>query len=153
MRQSGSSAARSAGFSVERSGIESKGTAGRIATPRLYAVGMNQRLVYIAGGVLAAALAAFAIWRAYQPKQTPSATLPAPATTTTTADETASVPRIEPDELLAHFKAGDVTIVDVRDAGSFLASHIPGALHIPLARVDGEVPYLPKAKPIVAYCT
>src|SRR6266568_382008 len=75
MRQSGSSAARSAGFSVERSGIESKGTAGRIATPRLYAVGMNQRLVYIAGGVLAATLAAFAIWRDYQPKQTPSATL------------------------------------------------------------------------------
>ena len=108
---------------------------------------MNQRLVYIAGGALAAALVAFALWHGYQPKQTAS------APTTATVDEHAGVPRIEQDELLAHLKAGDVTIVDVRDADSFLASHIPGALHIPLARVEGEVPYLPKAKPIVTYCT
>lgn len=113
---------------------------------------MNQRPVYIVGGLLAAALFGFAIWHAYQPKQPPStATLPAPSAGP--RDDTAGVPRIEPDELLAHFKAGDVTIVDVRDADSFLASHIPGALHIPLARVEGEVPYLPKAKPIVTYCT
>ena len=111
---------------------------------------MNQRLLYIVGGALAAALVAFAIWHAYQPKQTVAVTAPVP---TTTHDETASVPRIEQDELLAHLKAGDVTIVDVRDADAFLASHIPGALHIPLARVEGEVPYLPKAKPIVTYCT
>lgn len=113
---------------------------------------MNQRLVYIVGGALAAALVAFAIWHAYQPRQTVAATAPAPAPTTT-HDETASVPRIEQDELLAHLKAGDVTIIDVRDADAFLASHIPGSLHIPLARVEGEVPYLPKAKPIVTYCT
>jgi len=117
---------------------------------------MNQRLVYIVGGVVAAALVVFAIWHARQPQ--PTALLPAPispttTTTTTAADETASVARIDPDELMAHFKAGDVTILDVRDADSFLASHIPGALHIPLARVQGEVPYLPKAKPIVTYCT
>lgn len=119
---------------------------------------MNQRLVYLIGGVLAAALVAFAVWHAYQPKpaapvaSAPALPLPA-ANTATAADETASVPRIEQDELLAHLKAGDVTILDVRDADSFLAAHIPGALHIPLARVDGEVQYLPKGKPIVAYCT
>jgi len=110
---------------------------------------MNQRLVYIVGGVLAAALFGFAIWHAYQPRHEPA---PAPAAPVA-RDETASAPRIEPDDLLAHFKAGDVTIVDVRDADSFVAAHIPGALHIPLARVEGEVPYLPKAKPIVTYCT
>jgi len=109
---------------------------------------MNQRLVYIVGGVLAAALFGFAIWHAYQPRKEP-----APAPAPVARDESATAPRIEPDELLAHFKAGDVTIVDVRDADSFVASHIPGALHIPLARVEGEVPYLPKAKPIVTYCT
>jgi len=114
---------------------------------------MNQRLVYIIGGALAAALFAFAIWHAYQPKQTAAAPTSAPATITTAADEHANVPRIEPDDLLAHVKAGDVTIVDVRDADSFVASHITGALHIPLARVDGEVQYLPKGKPIVTYCT
>lgn len=112
---------------------------------------MNQRLVYIAGGALAAALFGFAIWHAMQPRREEA---PAPAAVTPVArDETASAPRIEPDDLLAHLKAGDVTIIDVRDADAFLASHIPGALHIPLARVDGEVPYLPKEKPIVTYCT
>jgi len=117
---------------------------------------MNQRLVYVAGGVLAAALIGFAIWRGGQAPPPVSGT-PPPVTGTGEApvvhDETASVPRIEPDELLAHFKAGDVTIIDVRDADSFLSAHIPHALHIPLARVQGEVPYLPKGKPIVAYCT
>ena len=114
---------------------------------------MNQRLVYIVGGALAAALVAFALMHGYQPHRgqtfSPVPTSQAPVA----RDETASVPRIEQDDLLAHLKAGDVTIVDVRDADSFLASHIPGALHIPLARVEGEVPYLPKAKPIVTYCT
>src|ERR1044071_4871987 len=111
---------------------------------------MNQRLVYIVGGVVAAALVVFAVWHARQPKPFPA---PISPTTTTAADETVSAPRVDPEELLAHFKAGDVTIIDVRDADSFLASHIPGALHIPLARVQGEVGYLPKTKPIVAYCT
>jgi Rhodanese-like domain len=115
---------------------------------------MNQRLVYIVGGALAAALVAFAIWHAYQPTQEQQTAVPMPVpATTTTGEETASVPRIDPEELLAHFKAGDVTIIDVRDADSFLASHILNALHIPLARVQGEAPYLPKGKPIVAYCT
>ena len=107
---------------------------------------MNQRLVYAVGGLLAVALVAFAIWHAYQPK-------PAPAPAPEIAPETAGAPRIEPEDLLAHFKAGDVTIIDVRDADAFVASHIPGALHIPLARIDGEVSYLPKGKPIVTYCT
>jgi 3-mercaptopyruvate sulfurtransferase SseA len=121
---------------------------------------MNQRLVYVVGTVLAAALVIFAVWRATQRKPERQAAAPAspasataPAPTTATADPNAAVPRIEPDELFAHFKAGDVTIIDVRDADSFVASHIPGSLHIPLARIDGEVSYLPKGKPIVTYCT
>jgi 3-mercaptopyruvate sulfurtransferase SseA len=107
---------------------------------------MNPRVVYTAGGIAAVALVVFAIWHAQrsgaaaQPPVIPH-------------EETASAPRIDPEELLAHFKAGDVTIIDVRDADSFVAGHIPGALHIPLARVEGEVAYLPKGKPIVAYCT
>ncbi len=115
---------------------------------------MNQRLVYIIGGVLAVGLVAFAIWHAYQPRPTTTTETAAPQPSPpAAADENANVPRIEPDALLAHQKAGDVTIIDVRDADSFLASHIPGALHIPLARIEGEVPYLPKGKPIVTYCT
>jgi hypothetical protein len=120
---------------------------------------MNQRLVLLFGGILAAALVAFAIWHAYQPRvgqapsPVPAPAAPPPAATNALADENAAAPRIDPEALLAQFKAGGVTIVDVRDADSFLASHIPGALHIPLARIEGEVPYLPKGKPIVTYCT
>jgi 3-mercaptopyruvate sulfurtransferase SseA len=112
---------------------------------------MNQRLVYIVGGVLAAALFGFAVWHAMQRK--PEAPPQQTAVATSSEDPNVAAPRIEPDDLFAHFKAGDVTIVDVRDADSFVASHIPGALHIPLARIDGEVSYLPKGKPIVTYCT
>ena len=46
-----------------------------------------------------------------------------------------------------------MTVIDVRDAQSYVNAHIPGSLHIPMARIDGEVPYLPKGKPIVTYCT
>lgn len=108
---------------------------------------MNQRLVYVVGSIAAIALFAFAIWHAVQRKP------PEAVTTTSAEDPNAAVPRIEPDDLYAHFKAGDVTIVDVRDADAFVAGHIPGALHIPLARIDGEAAYLPKGKPIVTYCT
>ena len=153
MRQSGSSAARSPGSSVESSGIESKGTTGWIATPRLYAVRMNQRLVYVVGSVVAAALVVFAVWHARQPKPAPAARHAATTSTAAMEDPNAAAPRIDPEQLLAHFKAGDVTIVDVRDADAFLAAHIPGALHVPLARIDGEVSYLPKGKPVVTYCT
>ena len=67
-------------------------------------------------------------------------------------DRTA-VPRIAVEDLRAKMNRGEVTVIDVRDQTSFEASHIPGALHIPLARIEGEVQYLPKGKPIVTYCT
>lgn len=122
---------------------------------------MKPRAVYIIGSVLAIAVFSFAIWHAMQPRPAPNATPvasagapgPIPAQQEPTKEETANVPRIEQEDLLNHFKAGDVTIIDVRDADSYMAGHIPGALHIPLARVEGEVPYLPKSKPIVTYCT
>lgn len=69
------------------------------------------------------------------------------------AAEVAHVPRSTPEQLLAMIEKKDVTIIDVRDKDSYLARHIPGALHIPLAYIQGEVPYLPKGKPIVTYCT
>ena len=80
---------------------------------------------------------------------------PAPAVqaqATPVAHETADVARIEPAELRAQLERGAVTLLDVRDAGSYIAGHIDGALHIPLSRVEGEIPYLPKEKPIVTYC-
>jgi rhodanese-related sulfurtransferase len=68
------------------------------------------------------------------------------------ADE-ASVPRIS----LADFKkavdAGQVVIVDTRDAGSYADGHIPGAVLVPLADIAKKAPGLKASKkPIVAYC-
>jgi rhodanese-related sulfurtransferase len=58
---------------------------------------------------------------------------------------------------IADFKAAydrkEIVVLDVRPIEAYVASHIPGSLHIPVTRVQGEIPYLPKDKPIVAYCT
>jgi len=39
------------------------------------------------------------------------------------------------------------------DAADYTAAHIPGAMHIPLSFIQGELLYLPRGKPIVTYCT
>ncbi len=70
-----------------------------------------------------------------------------------TQAQLASVPRIEVGDLLQKLEGKQVTLIDVRDADSYRARHIPGAMHIPLSFIAGEVPYLPKDKPIVTYCT
>jgi len=121
---------------------------------------MKNRLPVIVAGIIAVALIGFVIYRVVKPQQ---AAAPQTASTTTTAQPASNedaeeaarrnVPRIEVDELLSEFKAGSATIIDVRDAESFEQSHIPGAKHIPLAQVESSAPYLPKSKPIVAYCT
>ena len=61
--------------------------------------------------------------------------------------------RITFDDFKKQLDAGEITVIDVRGIDQFLASHIPGALHIPVPRIDGEIPYLPKGKTIVTYCT
>ncbi|MGZ5442884.1 MAG: rhodanese-like domain-containing protein [Thermoanaerobaculia bacterium] len=61
--------------------------------------------------------------------------------------------RIAFDDFKKMYDAGEVTIIDVRSMDQFLASHIPGSLHIPVTRVEGEIPYLPKGKLVVTYCT
>jgi hydroxyacylglutathione hydrolase len=61
--------------------------------------------------------------------------------------------RVSAHEVKPQYDRGDITVIDVREADQFANSHIPGALQIPLARIEGEIPYLPKNKPIVTYCT
>lgn len=78
---------------------------------------------------------------------------PAPPVAEPSAETTASVPRIAVEDLREKMKTNSVTVIDVRDDAAFAAAHIPGALHIPFARVEGEMPALPKGKPIVTYCT
>ena len=85
---------------------------------------------------------------------TATASYPSPTTTLASpAETTASVPRIAVEDLHEKMKTNSVTVIDVRDDASFATLHIPGSLHIPLARIEGEMPTLPKDKPIVTYCT
>jgi hypothetical protein len=97
---------------------------------------------------------------ALPPMASPRASAPPPITRSPvlterepTKEEVVDVPRSKAEVVLEQFEAKNVTIIDVRDADSYKERHIPGALHIPLAYIDGEVPYLPRDKPIVTYCT
>ena len=84
----------------------------------------------------------------------PVSTLPPVASATQPQEaEKAAVHRISAAELRQQVASNAVTLVDVRDMVSYGNGHIPGALHIPFARLEGETQYLPKDKPIVAYCT
>lgn len=64
-----------------------------------------------------------------------------------------SIPRVTAAALQEKIGRGEVVVLDVRDIDSYTASHIPGAMHIPLSYIESELPYLPRSKPIVTYCT
>jgi rhodanese-related sulfurtransferase/predicted transcriptional regulator len=45
-----------------------------------------------------------------------------------------------------------VTLLDVRPEDEFALGHIPGALNVPLAKLDGQLRRFRKSREIVAYC-
>ena len=131
-------------------------------------------MIVMAIGVIAiAALVGWALTRQVEPQiaapveQTTAAQPPVVDTATFTAPPSApsstatasaapindedAVPRIRVSDLKA--RLGDVTIIDVRDDNGFRMGHIPGSLHIPFARIEGEAARLPRNKPIVTVCT
>ena len=64
-------------------------------------------------------------------------------------DEMEPVPAAE---LLARAKKGLVTVLDVRPAEEYAAAHIPGAISVPLDKLESFLSRLPKRKEVVAYC-
>jgi 3-mercaptopyruvate sulfurtransferase SseA len=106
-----------------------------------------RRAVLIVGAIAVAALVAFALFRRPAPHTKPAAAAP------TQEPELVPVPRTQLAEAKQRIDSGSVLVIDVRDADSYIASHIPGAIQIPLARVEGEINYLPRTKPILTYCT
>ena len=113
-------------------------------------------IVYITGGVIAAALIIFSFLRmTAKPAHEAAAenVAPPPAAEQAVQQNAPDVPRITLAEFQPHYAKGDVLVIDVRDADSYLASHIAGAIHIPVSYIDGEIPYLPRDKAIVTYCT
>ena len=55
-------------------------------------------------------------------------------------------------ELLERAKKGLVTVLDVRPAEEYAAGHLPGALNVPLDKLESFLSRLPKRKEVVAYC-
>jgi rhodanese-related sulfurtransferase/DNA-binding transcriptional ArsR family regulator len=55
-------------------------------------------------------------------------------------------------ELLDRAKKGLVTVLDVRPSEEFAASHLPGAVNIPIHELEKRLGELPKRKEVVAYC-
>ncbi|MDH4174120.1 MAG: metalloregulator ArsR/SmtB family transcription factor [Betaproteobacteria bacterium] len=66
-------------------------------------------------------------------------------------DRTALEPVLA-DELLARAKKGLVTVLDVRPREEFDAGHLPGAVNIPIDRLESELARLPRKLEVVAYC-
>jgi rhodanese-related sulfurtransferase/DNA-binding transcriptional ArsR family regulator len=56
------------------------------------------------------------------------------------------------EELLRRVRAGEVTVLDVRPTEEYRASHIPGALSIPVPELMSRLKELPRKREIVAYC-
>jgi hypothetical protein len=93
------------------------------------------------------------------PVETASTAAPAPPPATPVSGEPVQTPeeaavvRISPEDLRQKTLRGEVTVIDVRSAADFQMGHLPGSLHVPVANVEAQIAYLPKGKPIVAYCT
>ena len=64
-------------------------------------------------------------------------------------DEMEPVPA---NELLKRAKKGLVTVLDVRPPEEYAAGHLPGAINVPVDRLEGYLSRLPKRKEVVAYC-
>lgn len=65
------------------------------------------------------------------------------------------ISRISVEEARAAFESGAAIIVDVRSPGAFAASHITGAISVPLGQIERDLASVPLTKEqwIITYCT
>ncbi|WP_406164965.1 ArsR/SmtB family transcription factor [Streptomyces sp. NBC_00996] len=59
---------------------------------------------------------------------------------------------VDPEELLARARAGQVVVLDVRPAEEYAAGHIPGARSIPVEELADRIAELPEETEVVTYC-
>lgn len=114
--------------------------------------------MYVIGAVAGAAVGGLILWflfprTAEAVAATPPASVQMQAGQQTEHVHADEFERISIPELKDALARNAVTVIDVRSMDQYVASHIPGALHIPVSLIEGEVPYLPKDKPIVTYCS
>jgi hypothetical protein len=97
---------------------------------------------------------------AAQTQPSPSSTVPvtiepAPTLASGAPQTEADVPRVSMEDAIAAVQNGEAIVVDVRSAQAFQASHIPGALSIPLFGIESNPAgvNLDKDRWIITYCT
>ena len=56
------------------------------------------------------------------------------------------------EDLVSRLRDGLVTVLDVRPEDEFALGHLPGALNIPLGKLEHRLAELPADREIVAYC-
>jgi hydroxyacylglutathione hydrolase/adenylyltransferase/sulfurtransferase len=59
---------------------------------------------------------------------------------------------VEPENVAAAVRSGDVQLVDVREDHEWEAGRIAGARHVELAQIAAEAGSLDHSKPVVFYC-
>jgi rhodanese-related sulfurtransferase len=59
---------------------------------------------------------------------------------------------VDPETLARRLRGGEVVLVDVRPEDEFRASHLPGAVSIPLRELEARLAELPADRKVVAYC-
>jgi hydroxyacylglutathione hydrolase len=64
----------------------------------------------------------------------------------------ARLARASVDEVHALWQAGNVAILDVRNAGEFRIEHIPGATQLSAARIMHNIDAVPRDRTIVVHC-
>jgi len=84
--------------------------------------------------------------------RSPAPGTPVPTTIAPTIDS-AQVPRVSLDEAKGAYEAGSAVFVDVRSRASYEASHIPGALSIPLGEIADRLQELDPGRWIITYCS
>ena len=55
-------------------------------------------------------------------------------------------------EALERLRKGLITVLDVRPAEEYAAGHLPGAINVPVERLEKYLSKLPRRKEVVAYC-
>jgi rhodanese-related sulfurtransferase/DNA-binding transcriptional ArsR family regulator len=56
------------------------------------------------------------------------------------------------EDLISRLRDGLVTVLDVRPEDEFALGHLPGALNIPLGKLEGRLSELSTDRDIIAYC-
>jgi 3-mercaptopyruvate sulfurtransferase SseA len=103
-------------------------------------------LLLVFGGLLVLGVVGWYAWQSAQPAPTPE---PPPVQ----VESPQEVTRLSLEDSKAAFDQKTAIFLDVRDAGSYASSHIPGALSIPLSELPDRLDELDPSAWIITYCT